>query len=141
MVLPLLHLATGVFVFEDYRLPGWASAVGALVQLPFLWLFWRSHADLGCNWSAGLEVRQGHRLVTIAVYARIRHPMYAALWISVPAQPLLVHNWIAGALVVPAWVTFWFLRVPNEEAMMRQAFGAAYDEYCRKAGRLFLKRV
>jgi protein-S-isoprenylcysteine O-methyltransferase Ste14 len=31
----------------------------------------------------------------------------------------------------------WFIRVPQEEAMMRETFGKAYDDYCRRAGRLF----
>lgn len=139
MILPLFHLATGLLAFADYALPDWATTIGVLLQLPYIWLFWRSHADLGRNWSPGLEVRQEHGLVTNGVYAGICHPMYAAIWISAVAQPLLIHNWIAGALVVPAFAAMWFLRVPREEAMMRVQFGEAYDQYCRKAGRLLPK--
>jgi protein-S-isoprenylcysteine O-methyltransferase Ste14 len=137
MLLPLLQLATGVFAFADYRLPNAATILGAVAQLPFLWLFWRSHADLGRNWSPGLEVRDDHGLVTNGIYRRIRNPMYAAIWISSLAQPLLIHNWIAGFLVVPCFAAMWFIRVPNEEAMMRQRFGEEWDAYCRKAGRLW----
>lgn len=137
MALPLLHLATSIFAAVDYALPIWASAIGALMQLPYLWLFWRSHADLGRNWSPGLEVRDAHALVTNGVYKSMRHPMYAAIWIGALAQPLLVHNWIGGALVIPAFAAMYFIRVPREEAMMRQTFGAAYDEYSRTAGRLW----
>lgn len=137
MVLPLLHLATGLFAFANYMLPSWATWMGAMAQVPFLWLFWRSHADLGRNWSPGLEVRENHGLVTNGVYARTRNPMYAAIWISALAQPLLIHNWIAGFLVIPAFAAMWFIRVPNEEAMMRARFGAAWDDYCRHTGRLF----
>jgi len=136
MVLPLLQLATGVFDFASYTLPTWAAAIGAALQVPYLWLFWRSHADLGRNWSPGLEVRESHSLVTSGVYAHIRHPMYAAIWISALSQPLLIHNWIAGILVIPAFAAMWFLRVPNEEAMMRATFGEAYDAYCTKTARL-----
>jgi protein-S-isoprenylcysteine O-methyltransferase Ste14 len=138
MVLPLLHLATPLLSFANYSLPAWATWTGALAELPFLWLFWRSHADLGRNWSPGLEVREGHGLVTNGVYAVMRHPMYAAIWIASLAQPLLIHNWIAGVLIVPACGALWFLRVPKEEAMMRETFGEAYDDYARKVGRLFL---
>lgn len=141
MVLPLLHLATGLFSFADYRLPEWATWIGALAQIPFLWLFWRSHADLGRNWSPGLEVREDHALVTNGIYARVRHPMYAAIWISALAQPLLIHNWIAGFPVLPAFAAMWFIRVPNEEALMRARFGTAYDDYCLRAGRLLPKRA
>lgn len=139
MLLPLSHLATGVFAFADYALPSWAAYAGAAAQALFLWLFWRSHADLGRNWSPSLEVREGHGLVTNGVYARIRHPMYAAIWISALTQPLLVQNWIAGALVVPAFAAMWFIRVPREEAMMRETFGDAYQDYCGRTGRLVPK--
>lgn len=141
MILPLIHSATGLFAFADYQVPEWATWIGALVQIPFLWLFWRSHADLGRNWSPGLEVRDEHALVTNGVYARIRHPMYVAIWMSVCAQPLLIHNWIAGVLVIPAFAAMWFIRVPNEEGLMRRRFGVVYDEYCRRAGRLLPRRA
>ena len=141
MVLPLIHLATGLFAFADYALPDWATWIGAVAQIPFLWLFWRSHADLGRNWSPGLEVHDAHELVTNGIYAHIRHPMYAAIWIAALAQPLLIHNWIAGLLIVPAFAAMWFLRVPNEEALMRQRFGETWDAYCARAGRLFPRRV
>lgn len=136
MLLPLLHLATRLLAFADYPLPGWATAIGAAAQIPFVWLFWRSHADLGRNWSPGLEVRDAHDLITAGVYGRIRHPMYAAIWISALAQPLLIHNWIAGALVVPAFAAMWFIRVPHEEAMMRARFGDRWTDYCAQTGRL-----
>ena len=135
MVLPLLHLATGLFVSADYALPDWATWIGVIALLPGLWLFWRSHADLGRNWSPGLEVRDAHELVTQGVYRRIRHPMYASIWIWALAQPLLIHNWIAGFLVLPAFAAMWFLRVPQEEAMMHARFGEQWDAYCARAGR------
>jgi protein-S-isoprenylcysteine O-methyltransferase Ste14 len=139
MVFPLLQLATGVFDFANYTLPRWATWVGIVLQVPYLWLFWRSHEDLGRNWSPGLEVRENHGLVTSGIYARIRHPMYAAIWLSALAQPLLIQNWIAGMLVVAAFGATWFIRIPNEEAMMRKQFGSAYDVYCLRTGRLFPK--
>lgn len=45
--LPIIEVGTNVFGFADYALPLWAAIIGALLQIPFLWLFWRSHADLG----------------------------------------------------------------------------------------------
>lgn len=137
MLLPLLHLATGLFAFADFRLPDWATAVGALALLPMLWLFWRSHADLGRNWSPGLEVRDGHDLVTGGVYARWRHPMYVTIWLAVLVQPLLIHNGVGGMLAIPAFAAMWWLRVPQEEAMLRERFGEAYDAYCARVGRLW----
>ncbi len=137
MILPLVHLATGAFDFADYVLPTWSTAVGAALQFPALWLFWRSHADLGHNWSPCLEIRREHDLVTTGIYARIRHPMYASIWLSVFSQSLLLPNWIAGFLAIPAFAAMWLLRVSEEEAMMRLRFGEAYNAYAAHTGRLF----
>ncbi|MEL6277248.1 MAG: protein-S-isoprenylcysteine O-methyltransferase [Pseudomonadota bacterium] len=134
--LPLIHLATGVFGFADYHLAPVASYVGASLQPPFLLLFWRSHADLGKNWSATLEIREDHSLITDGVYAHMRHPMYAAIWLGVIAQPLLVQNWVAGFLVFPVFLAMYLIRTPREEAMMRDQFGEAYDRYAARTGRI-----
>ena len=134
MLLPMLHLAGRFFAFADYHLPDWAAVIGALLQLPYLWLFWRSHADLGRNWSPGLELREDHTLVTGGVYAHMRHPMYAAIWLGAIAQPLLIQNWIAGFLVIPAFAAMCLIRIPREEAMMQKRFGDAYDTYMAQSG-------
>ncbi|WP_374532134.1 protein-S-isoprenylcysteine O-methyltransferase [Phenylobacterium sp.] len=136
MVLPFLVIATPWFDAFDYRLPEIAVWIGVALLVPYLWLFWRSHADLGRNWSPGLEVRTEHELITRGVYARIRNPMYAAIWLGAFAQALLIQNWIGGFAVIPAFAAMWFIRVPREEAMMRERFGAAWDAYVARSGRL-----
>ena len=140
-LLPLVHLATGLLGFADYSLPDWAVIVGAAILVPAYWLFWRSHADLGRNWSVTTELRAEHDLVTSGVYERIRHPMYAAIWLIFLVQPLLVPNWIAGLSGPLAFAVMYFIRVPYEEAMMRERFGEAYDAYCRRSGRLCPRRT
>jgi protein-S-isoprenylcysteine O-methyltransferase Ste14 len=61
-----------------------------------LWLFAKSHADLGTNWSLTLEVREKHQLVTHGIYRALRHPMYSALLLYSLGQALVVPNWIVG---------------------------------------------
>jgi len=140
-LLPIIHLATGFFEFANYDLPSWAPYVGLVLLVPGYWLFWRSHADLGLNWSPRVEVREGHELVTSGIYARIRHPMYAAIWLIFLAHVFFLQNWIAGFGGVVAFGLMYFIRVPYEEAMMRAQFGDAYDAYCKRAGRLWPKQT
>ncbi|MEM9208799.1 MAG: protein-S-isoprenylcysteine O-methyltransferase [Pseudomonadota bacterium] len=135
-VLPAVHLTLGVFDFAAYSLPPWVLGAGALVLAFGLWLFWRSHADLGRNWSVTLEVREAHTLVDNGVYRRIRHPMYTAIFLIFAAQALLIHNWIAGLGGLVSFTAMYLIRVPREEAMMRNEFGEAYDAYCARTGRL-----
>lgn len=141
MILPMVHIAFRPFSFADYTLPYWLTVAAAILQVPALFLFWRSHADLGRNWSPGLEVREDHSLVTRGVYNYMRHPMYAALWLLAITQPLLMQNWISGAFVVAVYIIFWFLRIPKEEAMMLEEFGDDYKAYQETTGRLWPKNA
>lgn len=136
LLLPLLFLFTPLLSFADYRLPELARWCGATIMLPALWLFWRSHADLGQNWSVTLEVRKEHQLVTSGVYRRIRHPMYAAIFLWSIAQGLLLSNWLAGWSALVPFAVMYVLRTPREERMMCEFFGDEYRAYMRRTGRL-----
>src|SRR6185295_9112286 len=79
LLAPLLYLFTPWLSFADYRLPTAVPWVGTPVLIGALWLFRRSHADLGLNWSRVVELRRGHELVESGVYRSVRHPMYTAI--------------------------------------------------------------
>lgn len=137
LLFPVIYLLTPLFSFADYELPNWVHACGLAIMLAGLWLFWRSHADLGANWSPTLETRRGHEIIKHGVYRRIRHPMYSAIWLFSLAQGLLLDNWLAGWSVVVAFTLMYCLRTPHEEAMMMDHFGDAYKDYMAETGRLF----
>jgi protein-S-isoprenylcysteine O-methyltransferase Ste14 len=138
-LIPLVYALTPWLNFADYDLPDWASVIGIGVMIASLIVFWRSHADLGSNWSASLQIREGHDLVTRGIYKYIRHPMYASEWLWAIAQALLLHNWIAGLATLVLFAPLYFVRVPREEQMMLDTFGAAYHDYARTTGRVFPK--
>ncbi len=137
ILLPFIYLFTPVIAFADYRLPALVPWFGAATMVTSLCLFWRSHADLGQNWSVSLELREGHQLVMHGVYRFIRHPMYASIWLWGIAQGMLLQNWFAGWSVLPWFAAVYFLRTPREEQLMCESFGERYREYMRRTGRLF----
>jgi protein-S-isoprenylcysteine O-methyltransferase Ste14 len=139
-LLPLLYLFTPLLSFADYAPPKFLPWLGLLLMLASLWLFWRSHADLGNNWSVSLEIRKDHQLVTDGVYRLIRHPMYASIFLWSLAQGLLLPNWLAGWSALVPFTLMYVLRTPREERMMCEFFGEPYREYMRLSGRL-LPRV
>lgn len=136
MLLPIVYLFTPWLQWADYRLPTWAPWCGAALMPLALWLFWRSHSDLGLNWSMTLELREGHELVTTGVYRRIRHPMYAAIWLFSLAQALLLENWLAGWSALVTFAPLYLVRTPREERFMCEFFGHGYHDYMQKTGRL-----
>jgi protein-S-isoprenylcysteine O-methyltransferase Ste14 len=137
LLLPVIYLFTPWLSFADYHLPAFAPWSGAVLMVFALWLFYRSHADLGLNWSVTLVVRKGHQLVKQGVYRSIRHPMYSSIWLWCIAQGFLLANWLAGWYSLPAFALMYFVRTPREERMMCETFGQEYRDYMRQTGRLF----
>lgn len=138
-LIPLVYIVSPWLAFADYTLPTWTLGVGTLVMAAGLWLFWRAHADLGRNWSPSLELHREQTLVTQGVYQRVRHPMYSAIWLIALAQPLLLHNWLAGFGSLVTFGLLYWLRVPAEERMMLQQFGRQYQRYIAMTGRVIPK--
>lgn len=136
LLLPLLYLFTPWLDFANYRLPAFAPWCGAALMALALWLFWRSHSDLGANWSYTLEMRKGHELVRHGVYSSIRHPMYASIILFGLAQGLLLENWLAGWSALATFTVMYLLRASREEEMMCEFFGDEYRSYMRETGRI-----
>jgi protein-S-isoprenylcysteine O-methyltransferase Ste14 len=137
LLLPVVYLFTPWLAFADYQLPAFVPWFGAAVMVAALWLFWRSHADLGQNWSVTLELRKGHQLVNYGVYRSIRHPMYASILLFGLGQGLLLQNWLAGWSAFVTFALMYFVRAPREEQMMCEYFGQEYRDYMRRTGRVF----
>jgi len=136
MFLPLFYLFTPWLDFANYDLPGWLGWVGTVVFAGALFLLWRSHADLGRNFSAILQIRQEHSLVTNGVYRHIRHPMYAAHMLWAIAQGLLLENWLAGWIFIVSFIPTYLVRASKEEQMMLDNFGEEYREYISRTARI-----
>lgn len=136
LLLPLLYLFSPWLNFANYDVPAPASWCGFLLTPVALWLFWRSHYDLGLNWSQTLELREDHRLITCGTYRTIRHPMYASILLWSAAQGLLLNNWLAGWSALMTFMPMYLVRTPREEHMMVEAFGEEYRDYVRRTGRI-----
>ncbi len=136
VILPLIYIFTALFSFADYDLPLYLHISGLLLIVPMLWLFYRSHKNLGQNWSATLEIREGHKVVDSGVYRYVRHPMYSAILLLVIIQALLLNNYIAGLSGVISFGLLYILRVKNEERMMIKEFGDEYKQYMKRTKRI-----
>jgi protein-S-isoprenylcysteine O-methyltransferase Ste14 len=136
VILPLVAIFTPFLSFADYPLHPGAFAMGTVVLCLGIWLFYRSHADLGRNWSISLEIREDHQLVRSGVYRHIRHPMYTAIFLTALAQALLLSNWLAGPSCFLAFLVMFALRIGREETMMLNKFGEAYGDYMNRTKRL-----
>jgi protein-S-isoprenylcysteine O-methyltransferase Ste14 len=135
-IITFVYLWSPWLDFADYDFPSWGGWAGVVVFLIALWLLWRSHLDLGRNFSQDLEIKENHSLVTHGVYRHIRHPIYLAGWLIAFAQIALLHNWIAGLALLIAMLPMHLVRIPREEKMLLEQFGDEYREYMKGSGRV-----
>jgi protein-S-isoprenylcysteine O-methyltransferase Ste14 len=103
----------------------------ALVVLGVAFALW-AIATLGRHYDLELEIHQGHELVRGGPYRFVRHPVYTGLGLHFAGACLATGNllFMGGTLLVtfPAL----YLRAKTEERLLRERFGAAYDEYARR---------
>lgn len=143
-IVPLAYIASNFegarfrfLRFADRPFLPMLAWLGLFVFVTSLWLFYRTHKELGRNWSVSLDIREKHKLVTSGVYAFVRHPMYSAFWLWAIAQALLLPNWIAGFAGIVGFGTLFFGRIGKEERLMCDTFGDEYREYMRRTSRVF----
>ncbi|MDA1232065.1 MAG: protein-S-isoprenylcysteine O-methyltransferase [Planctomycetota bacterium] len=117
-LIPVLWMTTHLFAFADYHLYALPYALGLGIMVVGLWLFYRSHTDLGTNWSVTLKVRENHTLVTSGVYSAIRHPMYSSMFLLGIAHLLFLPNWFAGPAYLLSFGVLYLFRVRAEERLM-----------------------
>jgi len=139
MFLPLFVVFSSSIDFAAMNLP-YVIRCGAIILYALnLILFIWCHKSLGDNWSSGLEIREGHKLIQKGPYEKIRHPMYTHFWLLIISQGLILDNWIVLVYGLIAWGTLYFLRVGKEEEMMIEEFGDEYREYIKRTRRLISK--
>ena len=136
---PIIILAFPIADFAAYQpFPGQVT-LGVILAVVGLYAFWRSHTDLGNLWSPHLELREGHTLVTNGIYARVRHPMYTAIFLHVLGQLFMFANWIAGPIGLVTFTLLYVTRINAEEKMMHDTFGSEWEAYAARTPRLVPK--
>ncbi|WP_183826297.1 protein-S-isoprenylcysteine O-methyltransferase [Rhizobium sp. BK377] len=135
-IMPGFYVATGIPKAADHPLHLWAVVIGAALFSLAMWVFRRTHKQLGRNWSITLEIRQKHELICAGPYAYVRHPMYTSFLLMGLAQAFLLPNWVAGMAGIVGFAVLFFLRVDKEERMMLDVFGPQYRAYMDRTKRI-----
>jgi protein-S-isoprenylcysteine O-methyltransferase Ste14 len=91
---------------------------------------------LGKAFSANVAISAGQNLQRRGLYRLVRHPSYLGLELIFLAFALHTRTWACFAVAfVPPTLALLY-RIQVEEAALRRAFGAEYEDYCRSTKRL-----
>jgi protein-S-isoprenylcysteine O-methyltransferase Ste14 len=114
----------------DLPIPAPARWVGFVIGLLGVAIAGWAQVTIGRQWSAQLQLTEGHRLVTSGPYAYIRHPIYAALIAVSISFALITANYLFigfGILSIALSID----RIPREERMLREGV-PGYSDYAAK---------
>ncbi|MBO9712554.1 isoprenylcysteine carboxylmethyltransferase family protein [Sphingomonas sp.] len=116
--------------------PAIAEGAATLLLMAVTYVaFLSASRAMGRNWSLVARTREDHELVTSGPFSLVRHPIYSGLFFFLLAMALAFGHWRGLVLGVPLyWIGAW-LRVIEEERLLRARFGAAYDAYARRVKR------
>ena len=97
-----------------------------------VWFCYAAARALGRQWALMARVIEGHELISQGPYAVVRNPIYLAMLGMLIATGLVVSQWpaLVGAAIVFAAGTA--IRIRAEENLLRQTFGAKFDDYARR---------
>ncbi len=111
-----------------------AAIVATLMATTIGLFFWASRT-MGRNWSLVARTRDDHELVTTGPFALIRHPIYTALFLFMLA--IAIASGHTGHLIVaiPLYAIGTWLRISEEERLLRTMFGPAYEAYATRVKR------
>lgn len=98
-------------------------------------LFTASARAMGKNWALVARLRTDHTLVQHGPFAHVRHPIYVALFLFLVAIAVAYGHARNLIVAVPFFALGTWLRIINEERLLRAQFGPAYDAYAARVKR------
>jgi len=105
--------------------------VGVLVTAAGLGFAVWARAVLGRNWSAEVQLKEGHRLIRVGPYALARHPIYTGMLGGFLGAAVALGE-IRGLLALAVAFAAFLFKSRREEAALATRFDAEYARYRRE---------
>jgi protein-S-isoprenylcysteine O-methyltransferase Ste14 len=107
---------------------------GALCMAGLAFCVW-ARATLGRNWSGTITLKEGHELIERGPYRLVRHPIYTGLLVMFLATAIAFGHLGGFIAVAVAFASFW-VKLSEEEKLMRQQFPEQYRSYAQRVKRI-----
>jgi len=116
--------------------PGALLGLGTALLIGGVAVRWLAIRTLGRFFTVDVAVHREHRVVQSGLYRYVRHPSYTGVLVAMLGAGLAFGNWLSlAALMLPLTLSLLY-RIRVEEAVLLEALGEEYREYCGRTKRL-----
>jgi protein-S-isoprenylcysteine O-methyltransferase Ste14 len=123
----------GVLNRRFVRFHFWVFILGAvLTWAGVAFAIWARY-HIGRFWSASVALKTGHELIRSGPYSRIRHPIYTGILLALAGTTLAVGRY-RGGLAFAIILASLIRKSKQEEALLAEQFGPAFEEHRRHTG-------
>lgn len=97
-----------------------------------VWIVMSAVRALGKEWSVTARLVEGHELATRGPYRFMRHPIYTGMLGMLLATGLAIGHWFSLLVAIVIFFIGTIIRVRSEERLLREEFGAQFEDYARR---------
>jgi len=113
------------------------AIVTMAIAIGSIWFCLAAVRALGRQWALEARVIEGHELIKQGPYSVVRNPIYLGMFGLLVATGLAISRWEALVAAAALFLAGNEIRIRSEEKLLREAFGAQFEEYARRVPAFF----
>lgn len=129
---PLQHGRLSPTTYESPEVAWGIAVLTVAIAVASVWLVNSAVRRLGKQWALSARLVEGHTLIQDGPYSLVRNPIYTGMFGMLLATGMAAGRWIPLLAATLLFALGTYIRVHREERLLREAFGAEFEEYARK---------
>jgi protein-S-isoprenylcysteine O-methyltransferase Ste14 len=118
-------------IFKDTTTVPALQPLGILLTIIGLIIAIAARKTLADNWSADVELKKDHKLITTGIYKYVRHPIYTGITIMGIGTICALQS-IYSVIFYTVMIGFLIYKLKKEETLLLKHFPIEYPDYMKK---------
>lgn len=91
---------------------------------------------LGDFFTATVQIKDNHRLITDGPYSIVRHPSYTGAFLAITGSAVVLQSWVGLSIAIICMTVAYYVRISIEEKELSDHFGNDYVDYKKSTRRI-----
>lgn len=114
----------------------WVSVLGIILLFFGIAIRVWAIQTLGKHFTATVQIKENHQLITNGPYSIVRHPSYLGAWMAITGTALFLNSYIGVLVAFFGMMYAYYVRIAVEEKALTDSFGLLYKDYQRRVKKI-----